>query len=103
MHAYIKLGGHQHRVEKDQVILAELTGHDAGKEFNCTDVLLVADGSNVKVGKPLVNGAHVKFKVLADVRGPKIRAFRYKRRTGYRRQWGHRQNLQKLQVVEIKG
>lgn len=103
MYAYIKLAGHQHKVEKDQVLLSEKTGHDAGSEFECSDVLLLADGKTVKVGKPNVAGALVKLKVLEDLRGPKIRGFKYKRRKGYRRSWGHRQDLQKLQVVSIKG
>ncbi|MCB1324726.1 MAG: 50S ribosomal protein L21 [Spirochaetales bacterium] len=103
MHAYIKLGGHQHRVEKDQVLLSELTGHEAGKEFACDSVLLISDGKQTRIGQPTVKGAVVKLKVLADLRSPKVRGFKYKRRKGYRRTWGHRQDLQRLQVVEIKG
>lgn len=103
MYAFIRLGGHQHKVEKDQVILSDLTGHEPGSEFSCTDVLCVANGGELKLGKPTVAGAAVKLKVLEDLRSPKIRGFKYKRRKGYRRTWGHRQNLQKLQVVSIDG
>lgn len=103
MYAYIKLAGHQHKVEKDQILLTEKTGHEAGKEFTCEDVLLVSGGTDTKIGTPTVSGAAVKLKVLKDVRAPKIEGFKYKRRKGYRRSWGHRQDLQKLQVVSIKG
>jgi len=103
MYAIVKLAGHQQRVEKDQVILSDLTGNEAGSEFTCSDVLVVGEGSGVKVGKPFVAGAAVKFKVLADTKGEKVRGFKYRRRKGYHKAWGHRQNLQRLQVVEIKG
>ncbi|MCB1172687.1 MAG: 50S ribosomal protein L21 [Leptospiraceae bacterium] len=103
MYAYIKLAGHQHKVEADQVFLAEKSGHEAGSEFVCEDVLALGQGDSLKVGKPTVSGASVKLKVLADVRAPKIRGFKYKKRKGYHRTWGHRQDLQRLQVVTIQG
>lgn len=103
MYAFIRLGGHQHKVEKDQVIVSDLTGHEPGSEFDCTEVLCVANGTDLKVGKPTLSGAIVKLKVLENLRSPKIRGFKYKRRKGYRKTWGHRQNLQKLQVVAING
>ena len=103
MYAVIQLTGHQHKVEKDQVILAELTGNAEGSEFECSDVIMVGEGAGVKVGKPFVSGAAVTFKVLADVKGPKLRGYKYKKRKHSHRAWGHRQKLQKLQVVAIKG
>jgi len=103
MFAVIELVGHQFRVEKDMVFLSELTGNEAGSEFVCNDVLLIADGDKSKVGKPKVSGATVKLKVIEDLRGKKIHGFRYRRRKGTHRTWGHRQDLQRLQVVDIKG
>ena len=103
MYAIIKLTGHQHRVEKDQVFLSELTGNEAGSEFDCNEVLMVGEGSGVKTGKPFVSGATVKLKVLSDEKSEKLRGYKYKRRKGYHKAWGHRQKVQKLQVVEIKG
>ena len=103
MYAYIKLGGHQHKVEKDLVLLSEKTNYSEGEEFTCNEVLLISDsnGSNIKIGKPTIEGAKVKLKVLSDVKSPKIIGFKYKKRKGYRKHWGHRQNLQKLQVISI--
>lgn len=103
MYAIIKLSGHQHRVEKDMVFLTELTGKEAGSEFTTSDVLAVGAGSDLKLGKPFVSGASVKFKVLEDIKADKINGYIYKKRKGIQKTWGHRQKLQKLQVVEIKG
>jgi large subunit ribosomal protein L21 len=103
MYAIIKLSGHQHKVEKDMVFLSELTGNEAGSEFTTDEVMAVGAGEGLKIGKPFVSGASVKIKVLEDVKGNKINGYVYKRRKGFQRSWGHRQKLQKLQVVEIKG
>ncbi|MDH5655116.1 MAG: 50S ribosomal protein L21 [Spirochaetia bacterium] len=102
MYAIIKLAGHQHRVKKDQIILSEATGNAEGSEFDCGDVMLVGEGSGAKIGKPFVSGASVRFKVLSNLRGEKLRGYKYKKRKGYHKAWGHRQSLQKLQVVDIK-
>lgn len=101
MYAIIKLGGHQHRIEKDMVFLTEITGQQAGAEFTTEEVLLVGGNGDTKVGKPYVSGAKVKLKVLENIRGKKIHGYIYKKRTGYQKTWGHRQNLHRLQVVEI--
>lgn len=101
MYAIIELGGHQHKVEKDMVIMSELTGNEAGSEFSTDRVMLVGGGSDVKVGAPYVSGATVKLKILADQQAPKINGFVYKKRKGYTKKWGHRQPLQRIQVVEI--
>lgn len=103
MYAVIQLSGHQHKVEKDQVILADLTGNAEGSEFDCGNVIMVGQGSGIKVGSPYVSGASVKLKVLADVKGNKVRGYKYKKRKHSHKAWGHRQKLQKLQVVDITG
>lgn len=104
MYAFIELKGHQHKVSKDMVLLSEKTEHIAGSEFVCSNVLLIEDTENNKttVGTPTVSGAQVKLRVLDDIRAPKILGFKYKKRKGYRRKWGHRQDLQKLQVLAIE-
>lgn len=102
MYAVIELGGHQHKIEKDMVFMTELTGNEAGSEFTTEKVMLVGGSGDVKIGAPFVSGAQVKLKVLADQTAPKINGFVYKKRKGYTKKWGHRQKLQRLQVVEIK-
>ena len=101
MFAIIEISGHQHKVQENQEILADLTGHEEGKEFKCENVMLVGEGANVKVGKPFVSGAAVTLKVAENTLGDKIQGFTYRRRQGTQRHWGHRQQLQKLQVVKI--
>ena len=103
MFAIIRLAGHQHKVEKDQVFLSERTGAEENSVLECRDVLMVGKDGDVKIGKPTVNGAVVKLKVLSNLRGQKIRAFTYQKRKGRHKAWGHRQNLQRLQVTEISG
>ncbi|WCL47970.1 50S ribosomal protein L21 [Leptospira sp. GIMC2001] len=100
MFAIISVGNKQYKVEKDQVFLSEKSGKNPGEEFNAS-VLLVADGNKVNVGASPLAGAKVVLKVVEDLRGKKIRGFKYKRRKNYKRAWGHRQDLQKLQVVSI--
>jgi len=102
MFAVIKLAGHQHKVEKDQIFLSELTGNQENAEFECKEVLMVGVGADARLGHPYVEGASVKIRVLENIRGRKIRGFTYQKRKGTRRAWGHRQNLQKLQVLEIQ-
>ncbi len=102
MFAIVELAGKQHRITKDQVFLSELTGKEAGETFEISNVLLAGEGGNVKVGKPFISGATVKVQVLENMRGPKVHGFKYKKKTGYRTSWGHRQNLQRLKVVDIK-
>lgn len=101
MYAIIKLAGHQYRVEKDMVFFSELTGNEEGSEFTTSDVMVVGSGADTKVGKPFVSGAGVKLQVVETFKADKIHGFIYKKRTGYRKKWGHRQNLQKLKVLEI--
>ncbi len=102
MYAFIKLGGHQHRVEPDMVLLSEKTGHEVGSDFICSDVLFVDNDSKIQTSPSSLKDATVKLRVLADTRAPKIDGFKYKKRKNYRRRWGHRQDLQKLQVLSIE-
>jgi len=103
MFAIVELAGKQHKITKDQIFLSERTGNEPGSTFQIEHVLLAGEGANVKVGKPFVSGASVTVEVLADIRGPKVDGFKYKPKTTYKKSWGHRQDLQKLKVIEIKG
>ncbi|MFN3604813.1 MAG: 50S ribosomal protein L21 [Leptonema sp. (in: bacteria)] len=101
MFAIIELKGKQHKIQKDIVFVSELTGKEPGSELEIETVLFINNGNNSKVGTPYVQGAKVKLLVLESFRGPKIRGFKYKRKTGYSKRWGHRQNLQKIKVLDI--
>lgn len=102
MYAIVEIGNRQYKVEKNQIFLSDKTEHVAGTEYQ-PKVLLFSDNGNVKVGNPVLSGAKVSLKVIEDLKGKKIRGFKYKRRKNYARTWGHRQELQKVQVLDIIG
>lgn len=101
MYAVIKTGGKQYRVEAGGKIRIEQILADIGSELVIDQVLMVVDGNNVSVGKPLVNGATVKATVLVQGRHDKVRIFKMRRRKHYQRHQGHRQNYTEIQITGI--
>jgi large subunit ribosomal protein L21 len=105
MFAVIETGGKQYRVEQGDVIDVErFASADADEpaDVKFDRVLLVGDGDKIQVGAPLVAGAVVNASLLGDVRGPKIKVFKTKKRKGFRRTKGHRQHLQRVRIGEIQ-
>jgi large subunit ribosomal protein L21 len=103
MYAVIETGGKQYRVEPGDVIDVERGPEaDDGGKIAFDRVLLVAGDDGVQVGRPVVDGATVQGSRVDEVRGPKIRVFKMKRRKGYRRTNGHRQNLLRVRIDEIQ-
>ena len=108
MYAVIETGGKQYRVEQGDVIDVELLegrGEEAaksGKKVEFDRVLMVGGDDGVTVGSPTVAGAKVTGVRVAQVRGPKIVVFKMKRRKGYRRHSGHRQDLDRVRIEKIK-
>jgi len=104
MYAVIETGGKQYRVEPGDIIdverLAEVSEDNAEVVFD--RVLMVGGGDATQIGRPTVDGAQVKATRLADVRGPKIVVFKMKRRKGYRRKNGHRQDLLRVRIEDIQ-
>lgn len=101
MYAVIKTGGKQYRVAKDDVLTVEKLDGDAGSKLEFTEVLLVGSGESVKVGAPLVKGARVTAELVAQTRGPKLIAFKKRRRKNSRRKRGHRQDLTTVRITGI--
>lgn len=103
MYAVIETGGKQYRVQPGDVIDVERgvdVGDDGGVEFD--RVLMLGGGDDdPSVGAPTVDGAVVRASLVDEVRGRKIRVFKFKRRKGYRRTAGHRQNLLRVRIDEI--
>jgi large subunit ribosomal protein L21 len=97
MFAVIKTGGKQYRVASGDVIKVEKLAGEAGATIALDQVLMVGD----TIGTPLVAGATVSAKVIAQDRGPKIIVFKKKRRQNYRRKNGHRQDLTVLRITDI--
>lgn len=103
MYAVIRTGGKQYRVAKDDVIIIERLEGDSGANLEFTDVLMVGEGESVKYGAPLVSGAKVTAELVEQTRGPKVIAFKKRRRKNSRRKRGHRQDLTKVRITSIVG
>ena len=101
MYAVIETGGKQYRVQKGDVIDVELTETD-GEKVEFDRVLMLGGDDGIQVGDPTVSGATVSGVLEAEVRGSKIRVFKRKRRKGYRRTAGHRQDYLRVRIEEIK-
>ena len=103
MYAVIKTGGKQYRVAKDDVVTIERVAGDAGAKVEFDQVLMVGSGASVKVGTPIVSGAKVTAEVVEQTRGPKLIAFKKRRRKNSRRKKGHRQDLSTVRITSITG
>lgn len=101
MYAVIKTGGKQYRVAAGDKFKVEKLEADVGAEITFDQVLMVADGDNVKVGAPMLSGAAVKATVVSHGRGDKVRIFKMKRRKHYRKSQGHRQHFTEVQISGI--
>ncbi|MCB1503403.1 MAG: 50S ribosomal protein L21 [Hyphomicrobiaceae bacterium] len=103
MYAVIKTGGKQYRVAKDDIITIEKLDGEAGASLEFGEVLMVGEGTSVKVGAPTVAGAKVTGELVEQTRGPKVIAFKKRRRKNSRRKRGHRQDLTKVRITSIVG
>ncbi len=101
MYAVVETGGKQYKVEPGATVQIERLPGEIGATVALERVLLVGDGDNVEVGRPVVAGARVVGEVVAQEKGDKIVVFRYKRKVRYRRKTGHRQSLTRLLIKEI--
>ena len=101
MYAVIKSGGKQHKVSEGEEILLEKISLDEGDVIEFSEVLAVNKDGNLNVGKPLLEGAVVKGKVLNHLKTKKVTVIKMKRRKDYRKKQGHRQNLTKVKIESI--
>jgi len=102
MFAVIRSGGKQYRVNQGGSLRVEKLAGDVGSEISLDDVLMVGEEGDVKIGAPTVDGASVSGTITAQGRGPKLTVFKMKRRKGYRRKHGHRQDYTEIRVDSIK-
>ena len=100
MYAVIKTGGKQYRVTAGEKLKVEQIPADIGQEIVLDQVLMLG-GESVVVGSPLVAGAKVLAKVIAQGRGEKVRIFKMRRRKHYRKSQGHRQNFTEIEISAI--
>jgi large subunit ribosomal protein L21 len=101
MYAVIRTGGKQYSVAPGDILEVEKLEGNVGDTIALDDVLLVADGEEVTIGRPLVEGASVTAKITGQHRGKKILVFRYRPKKRIRVRKGHRQWLTRLQIEAI--
>jgi large subunit ribosomal protein L21 len=101
MYAVIQTGGKQYRVAEGDTLRVEKLGAETGASVDLDKVLLVADGDNVKVGAPYVEGGKVSATVKAHGRGKKVKIVKFKRRKHHLKRQGHRQWYTELEITGI--
>lgn len=100
MYAIIATGGKQYKVSEGDVIRVEKLGVEAGEKYTFDQVLAVSDGG-LTVGTPTVDGASVEATVMGDGKARKVIVYKYKRKTGYHKKNGHRQQYTQVQIDKI--
>ena len=103
MYAVIATGGKQYRVEKDSLLKVEKLDAAPGSSVTFDEVLLVADGANIKIGKPRVAGAKVSATVESHGQGEKKVIVKFRRRKHYKREGTHRQPYTDVTITQIVG
>ncbi|WP_251979131.1 50S ribosomal protein L21 [Salinicola avicenniae] len=101
MYAVIKSGGKQYRVQEGQTLKLEKLEVPTGETLELDQVLLVADGDDVKVGAPLVEGAKVTAEIVSHGRGDKVQIIKFRRRKHHMKRQGHRQWFTEVKITGI--
>ncbi|MGD9661822.1 MAG: 50S ribosomal protein L21 [Porticoccaceae bacterium] len=101
MYAVIVSGGKQHRVVEGETLRLEKLEVATGETVDFDKVLMVADGDNVKIGAPYVDGGKVTAEVVSHGRGDKVRIIKFRRRKHFRKQQGHRQWFTEVKITGI--
>lgn len=102
MYAIIKTGGKQYKVAEGDVLNVEKLSYDVNNTVEILEVLLVSQDGKIKVGSPYVNGAKVVAEVVEQGKCKKVISFKYKRKTGFHKKIGHRQQFTALKIVKIE-
>ncbi len=103
MYAVIEAGGKQHRVTEGETLKLEKIEAATGETIEFDKVLLVGTGTDVKIGKPIVDGAKVTAEIISQGRHKKVTIIKFNRRKNYRKQAGHRQWFTEVKITDISG
>ena len=103
MYAVVQIGGSQYKVSEGDVIRTTRLKDDEGSQITLEQVLLFANGSDVRVGQPFLNDVKITAKVQSHVSGSKVLAFKFRRRKDSATLRGHRQRLTVLNITQIAG
>ncbi|MFT5519997.1 MAG: large subunit ribosomal protein L21 [Enterobacterales bacterium] len=101
MYAVIQSGGKQHRVSDGLVLKLEKINSETGATIDFDKILMVADGENITIGKPYVDGAKVSAEIVSHGRGKKVKIIKFKRRKHHMKQMGHRQWYTEVKITGI--
>ena len=101
MYAVIKTGGKQYRVDPGKEVRVEKLDGELGDTVTFDQVLMASDGENIRVGKPFLEDTKVVGRITQQGKNKKILVFKYKRRKGYRKKMGHRQQFTQIKIDEI--
>ncbi len=102
MYAVVATGGKQYKVEKGNVLRIESVKGKIGSDISFDNVVMFSDGENVKIGQPNVDDVAVRGRIISQSKSKKIIVFKYKKRKGYRRKYGHRQPYTAVLIEELK-
>lgn len=101
MYAIFRALGYQFRAEKGKTLRLPLMDKQPGDKLTFDEVLLSSDGTTIRAGAPLVQGAAVEAEVVGNVKGDKLYIFKFKRRKNYRRKTGHRQKYTEVRITDV--
>ena len=101
MYVIVDIQGQQFKVQKDQKLFVHRIDANEGDTVEFGKVLLISNGDDITIGSPLVDGAKVVLEVLSQVKGDKVLIFNKKRRKGYRKLNGHREQFSQVIVKDI--
>jgi len=102
MIAVVDIAGQQFKLEKGQHLIVNRLDVEEGENVTFNKVLLLQDGSSIKIGNPVLEGISVNAKVIEHLKGDKVLVFKKKRRKGYRKLNGHRQRLTRIEIESIE-
>lgn len=103
MYAVFKTGGKQYKAEAGDIVRVEKLDAENGSSIELNEVLMVADGDEIRVGTPTLDGGRVTAEIVGHGRGDKVRIIKFKRRKHHMKQMGHRQYYTDLKITGIEG
>lgn len=101
MYAIVQVGSDQYKVSQGDVIEVDRMSESVGSKIKLEDVLMVSDGTDIKVGQPTLSGANVEVEVIEETMADKVFSFKYRRRKAFALKKGHRAKLTALRINKI--
>ena len=103
MYAVVKTGGKQYKVAQGEYLKVEKLEGNEGDTVELNDVLMIADGDNLKIGTPLLDGGKVTATIKSHGRGKKVEIMKFRRRKHHQKKTGHRQYYTEIEITAING